>query len=149
MIWKGCTVERSGPNLRYYPRICLEGLKNTNKPTSTASLWAEIWTQDLLNMKHSATILATFCHVIKLFPNHWNLSPTLIILKSCSYKETKTKEVHSFILHYNKYMSYKVVSETNMSPAEVPSVLQSTDSFKKGDENSMKYSECKANKFNS
>jgi hypothetical protein len=42
----------SWPNLRYYPGIFLEGLR---KPWKTSvrigSLWAEIWGQDLLNIK--------------------------------------------------------------------------------------------------
>jgi hypothetical protein len=31
MNWKGCGRKRSWPNLRYYPYICLEGLKKTMK----------------------------------------------------------------------------------------------------------------------
>jgi len=31
MNWKGCERKWSWPNLRYYPGICLEGLRKTTK----------------------------------------------------------------------------------------------------------------------
>jgi hypothetical protein len=34
MNWKGCGKKRSWPNLRYYPSICLEGLRKTTKNLS-------------------------------------------------------------------------------------------------------------------
>jgi hypothetical protein len=34
MNWKGCGRKRSWPNLRYYPGICLEGLRKTTKNLS-------------------------------------------------------------------------------------------------------------------
>jgi hypothetical protein len=37
--WKGCGRKQSWSNLRYYPGICLEGLrKTTNKPQSVTRL---------------------------------------------------------------------------------------------------------------
>jgi hypothetical protein len=35
--WKGCGWKRSWPNLRYYPGICLEGLRKTTKILSQDS----------------------------------------------------------------------------------------------------------------
>jgi hypothetical protein len=37
MNWKGCGKKRSWPNLRLYPRICLEGLRKTTKNLSQDS----------------------------------------------------------------------------------------------------------------
>jgi hypothetical protein len=37
MNWKGCGRKRSWPNLRYYPGICLEGLRKTTKNLSQDS----------------------------------------------------------------------------------------------------------------
>jgi hypothetical protein len=34
MNWKGCGKKQSGPNLRYYPGICLEGLRKTTEDLS-------------------------------------------------------------------------------------------------------------------
>jgi hypothetical protein len=34
MNWKGCGRKRSWPNLRYYPDICLEGLRKKTKNLS-------------------------------------------------------------------------------------------------------------------
>jgi hypothetical protein len=43
MNWKGCGRKKSWPNLRYYPGICLEGLrKNKEISVSVADLWVEI-----------------------------------------------------------------------------------------------------------
>jgi hypothetical protein len=42
MNWKYCRRKRSWPNLRYYPGICLEGLKRTTRLLRIAGLWAEI-----------------------------------------------------------------------------------------------------------
>jgi hypothetical protein len=37
MNWKGCGRKRTWPNLRYYPRMCLEGLRKTTKHLSQDS----------------------------------------------------------------------------------------------------------------
>jgi hypothetical protein len=37
MNWNGCERNRSRPNVRYYPGICLEGLKKTTKPINEDS----------------------------------------------------------------------------------------------------------------
>jgi hypothetical protein len=44
MNWKGFGRRRLWPNLRYYLRICLQGLRNPTKKNSVriAGLWAEI-----------------------------------------------------------------------------------------------------------
>jgi hypothetical protein len=39
MIWKGFERKQSWPNLRYYPRICLEGLSKTMK-NSSQIIWS-------------------------------------------------------------------------------------------------------------
>jgi hypothetical protein len=51
MNLKGCGRKWSGPNLRYCPSICLEGLRKTTKELRIASLWTKILTWNLLNMK--------------------------------------------------------------------------------------------------
>jgi hypothetical protein len=46
MNWKGYGRKQSWPNLRYYPEICLEGLRETMKTSlRTANLWAEVRTR--------------------------------------------------------------------------------------------------------
>jgi hypothetical protein len=37
MVWKECGRKRLWPNLRYYARICLEGLRKTMKELSQDS----------------------------------------------------------------------------------------------------------------
>jgi hypothetical protein len=37
MNWKGCGRNRSCPNVRYYPGICLEGLMKTTKNLTRVS----------------------------------------------------------------------------------------------------------------
>jgi hypothetical protein len=37
MNWKGCGRKRSWPNLRYFPSICLEGLRTTKNTVSQDS----------------------------------------------------------------------------------------------------------------
>jgi hypothetical protein len=51
MNWKRCGRKWSWPNLRYYPDICLEGLRKTTRNLRIAGLQAEISTQILPNMK--------------------------------------------------------------------------------------------------
>jgi hypothetical protein len=52
MNWKGCGRKQSWPDLRYYPGICLEGLRKSSKtPVRIADFWAKIWILDLPNMK--------------------------------------------------------------------------------------------------
>jgi hypothetical protein len=52
MNWKGYGRKQSWPNLRYFPNIFLEGLRKLQKTSvRIAGLWAEILSQDLLNMK--------------------------------------------------------------------------------------------------
>jgi hypothetical protein len=58
--WKGCWREWPWPNLRYYPGICLDGLRKTMKHLRIAGLQAKIWTQDLPNMKHEHLPLLRF-----------------------------------------------------------------------------------------
>jgi hypothetical protein len=49
---RGCGRKRSFPNLRFYPGICLEGLRKTTKASvRIAGLRAEVWAQDLPNRK--------------------------------------------------------------------------------------------------
>jgi hypothetical protein len=40
--WKGCERKRLWPNLRYYPRIFLEGLRKTMKDLRRVGVAAEI-----------------------------------------------------------------------------------------------------------
>jgi hypothetical protein len=40
MRWKGCGRYQSWPNLRYYPGICMEGLRKPMKNISQAS-WSQ------------------------------------------------------------------------------------------------------------
>jgi hypothetical protein len=49
--WKRCGRNRSRPNLRYYPGICVEGLRKVTKGLRIAGLQADIWTWDLPNTK--------------------------------------------------------------------------------------------------
>jgi hypothetical protein len=43
MRWRGVEGSSHGLISRYYPNICLEGLKKTTKPSvKIAGLWAEI-----------------------------------------------------------------------------------------------------------
>jgi hypothetical protein len=49
--WKRCGRKRSWPNLRYYPSICLEGLRETTKNLRINGLQAEMWTRDPSNTK--------------------------------------------------------------------------------------------------
>jgi hypothetical protein len=52
MSWKGFGNKWSWPNLRYYPAICLEGLRKTSKTSiRIAGLQAEVSIWDLLNTK--------------------------------------------------------------------------------------------------
>jgi hypothetical protein len=52
MNWKEFGRKRSWRNLRYYPGICLVGLRNPQKfPVMIARFRAEIWTRDLQNTR--------------------------------------------------------------------------------------------------
>jgi hypothetical protein len=52
MNWKGRGRMLSGPNLRYYSGICVEGLSKPQRiSVSIAGLCAEILTRDLPNAK--------------------------------------------------------------------------------------------------
>jgi hypothetical protein len=62
MNWKGCRRKHLRTNLRYYPGICAEVMRmplppKTNKHTAVrkAGLWAHILTQDIPDIKKSAT----------------------------------------------------------------------------------------------
>jgi hypothetical protein len=57
MNWKGCGGKRSWPNLRYCPRICLEGLRRNKNKVRLVALRDEIWTKDLQNMKQKRFLL--------------------------------------------------------------------------------------------
>jgi hypothetical protein len=55
-IGKICGRKRPWPSLKYYPEICLEGLRRTTKTSvMIADLRAEIWTRDLPNTSRSVT----------------------------------------------------------------------------------------------
>jgi hypothetical protein len=59
MNWKGCGRRQSSwPNLKYYPSICLQGLRKTTKNLSeNTGLRTEIWTQKLQNSKQDCSPL--------------------------------------------------------------------------------------------
>jgi hypothetical protein len=56
-----------GLTVRYYPSICLKGLRKTTKNSvRIACLWAEIWTWDLLNTKRRVNCLTTMFGMINV-----------------------------------------------------------------------------------
>jgi hypothetical protein len=58
-------------NLRYYPSICLEGLRKTTKTSARiASLWAKFLTWDLQNEFSSRTQVVQKYNIFKLLQKY-------------------------------------------------------------------------------
>jgi hypothetical protein len=56
--YKGCRTKQSWSHMRHYPSICLEGLRRTMKNLRIASLWTDIWIQDLPHTQQTSYPLA-------------------------------------------------------------------------------------------
>jgi hypothetical protein len=106
-MWK----EWLWPNLRYYPIIFLERLRNITKTSvRIAGCWAEIWIWDLLNRKESSPLDDSFwwLHYV-LWPFHvshklWVSSSTLLQDVSCG----KVNSLGGHSISYSKQESVYV-----------------------------------------
>jgi hypothetical protein len=58
MNWKGCGRHGSWPNLRYYPDICLEGLRKTMNSLSQDSR-SPVWDLNPESLEHEAGVPTT------------------------------------------------------------------------------------------
>jgi hypothetical protein len=75
MNWKPCGRKWSFAHLRYYPRICLEGLKKTMENFKQGSRFLfEICTRALLNTKKRLTIFYS------LICFYFSLQPPIVVL---------------------------------------------------------------------
>jgi hypothetical protein len=55
--FEGCGRKRPWPNVKYYSRICLDGLRDTKEPHSASivGLYFEIENRDLTNKKQTGS----------------------------------------------------------------------------------------------
>jgi len=80
MNWKGCRRRWSWPHLRYYPHICMKGLKETTKSRKDGCCLGWDWTQHLPNTELGATISTT-----KFMPVFWECDIPLTLTLPLSF----------------------------------------------------------------
>lgn len=77
-----CGKKQSWSNLRYYPSICLAGLRKTTKTVRIAGVRAEIWIRHLPNVRQEYEPLD---HDVRTFllssTQNWHLALRLVIEK--------------------------------------------------------------------